>query len=160
MPNIGDLISLLSGQLSDLPGWQQAIYLTDPAAGADWQHRVPGEYWERVLAVTATLVTSATAGTRYPNYQVTDGQGNIMAEANLSGSLAPSVTSDQFLWLGCPTMSTNASGRSIGALPDLIVPSGWYVQSSSNLKSGDQYSGVRLIVQRFPTNRVRALVGG
>jgi hypothetical protein len=54
----------LLGPLFHGRGWQDTDYPANPAAGANFSHTVDGRWAERLIAVTFTLTTSATAATR------------------------------------------------------------------------------------------------
>lgn len=45
-------------------GYRRQVVPTVPAAGATFKHTVPGDAWERLIAITFTLTTSATVANR------------------------------------------------------------------------------------------------
>lgn len=57
-------------------GLTQLVIPAAPAAGSNFTRATPADYWERLLAVSFTLATSASGVYRYPWLQFADGNGN------------------------------------------------------------------------------------
>lgn len=68
----------------------QVATVDQPAAGHDWTWNAPGTWPTKVVAVTAELVTSATAGSRWPElrYQTRDAKllGRVAVTTNVGAS--------------------------------------------------------------------------
>jgi hypothetical protein len=58
----------------------------------NFTHTIPGDYWERLVSVAATLTTSATAGSRDVNLQYIDGDGFIFNLSSVLNNIGPSET--------------------------------------------------------------------
>jgi len=73
-------------------GVTELVKAAAPGAGANFTRAVPGDYWERCLALTFQLVTSAAAGTRLPVINYMDGDGFVFNQVPLSGGIGPGLT--------------------------------------------------------------------
>jgi|SRR5579871_48457 len=73
-------------------GWQVFEPVTQPAANASFTYPIDGTYWRRLLALAATLQTSAAAGLRQLALNYTDGDGNIFNQVPLLADQGPSLT--------------------------------------------------------------------
>ena len=151
--NTSDTARLLNGAPSFGVGWQEPVYLPNPAAGANWSYKVDGRYFERVLSVHYTLVTSAVVANRFPVLTLADQNGKIVSGAPGGSGVAASTTLITDLIIGGPAYDFANVGNSYGFLPDLLIPPGWSWQSVvGNLDVADQFSGIVLLVQRFPND--------
>lgn len=134
-------------------GWQEALYVPNPAAGADWSHVVDGRYYERLIAARWVLTTDAVAGNRIAGVQVTDQNGRVVIRVTGSGNIAASNAVDINLAVGVGQLGVATFGSSCGAIPDLLLPPGWsWSGFTFGLDAGDQESAVILVVQRFPND--------
>lgn len=155
-----DTARLMTGALSYQVGWQQPLYLPNPAAGASWAHTVDGRYFERALAITFTLVTSAVVANRFAQLYVLDTNGNIVTSVPAAGVIPASTTVNVFLSLGNPTLSNSTSGGAFGFIPDLLLPPGWqWKLNIFNEDAGDQVSATVLLVQQFPNDATSITAG-
>lgn len=150
--------------LNDAPefgvGWQEPVYLPNPAAGAGLTYIVDGRYYERVLAVTFTLVTSAVVANRFVQLYLLDTNGKIITSIQGAGTVVASTTVNVFLMLRAPTLSNGPSGGSFGFLPDLLLPPGWKWQITVfGEDAADQISAVVFLVQRFPNDAAAVTAG-
>ena len=154
-PDNGHVITSTRSLLLDppglAPGWQEAIPVPAPPAGAGWSRAVPGPYSERLVAVTWTLTASPAVASRIQKLRLTDAQGRavitvpgiILATAGqvITAQLAPGMT----------TVTAAVNGDFPGSLPDLLVPPGFTWQTiSTALDAADQVSAIMLTVHRFP----------
>lgn len=73
-------------------GWQQLLKPASPAAGASFLRTTPADYWERLLSMSFTLVTSAAAGLRSLNINLLDGDGYVFNSTPISNKINPSTT--------------------------------------------------------------------
>lgn len=73
-------------------GWQQLLKPASPAAGASFLRVIPADYWERLVSMSFTLVTSAAAGLRSLNINTLDGDGYVFNSTPISTKINPSTT--------------------------------------------------------------------
>lgn len=134
-------------------GWLEVIYVPRPAAGAFWSHVVDGRYYERVLAVAFTLVTSAVVANRVISVQLADNNGTVLAAVPAAGAVTAGSTASPSLTAGAPGFASAAAGGVPGYLPDILAPPGWvWSVAGSGLDAGDQFSVIALTVQRYPND--------
>lgn len=116
-----------------------------PAAGADFRITVPGPQFWLPVALTATLTTSSTDGSREPSLVVTDGT-TIIFEVPISLTTGPSLAG-RYSWvrdLTTPTADLN-SVISAAQLPCPALPTGWTIGVvTENIDSTDQWSAIAL----------------
>lgn len=147
---------LLTGPLGYQQGWQQLLRPADPAAGANYDYTVSGQYHERVLAVQASFTASATVATRDVILYVRDALSNrILAVPGADGVAAGASNGITWADFGVYNSFAN-SGEIIAPLPGLLLSPGWQVNIEvANIQAGDQLSGIAYLVQRFPTDITR-----
>lgn len=148
-----DVQTLVNGYAAINNGWQEEIVIPAPAAGSSSITRlIPGETWEKVLAGYVTLTNSATVATRELFIVFADGDGNTMYETQALEGSAAGVTSQVAFAVGGPQILSTA-GLSVASMPELLLKSGWQFQINGvGIQADDVLSGMRLIVQRFPSN--------
>ena len=141
-------------------GWQEPVYLPVPPAGGNWRYVVDGRYSERVVAVWFNFTASAVVATRNPRVVLQDVNGvNIAAVPGGSGVVAGGSISAS-LTVGSPGVAGGGAGNTYGFLPDLLIPAGWsWVSAVGGMDAGDQFTGVVLLVQRFPNDTVAVTAG-
>lgn len=100
-------LSPLSPELRRMATFPVAV--AQPAAGAPAVYKVVNDWWERVLAVSATLVTDATAPHRQPLLQVANADGVVLAQVPVGPTVRPSATWPLFAGIDLPPRDT-ASG--------------------------------------------------
>jgi hypothetical protein len=140
----------LAGIGRPLIGIKQAVPIANPAAGADWQTKVPGgEQWH-ILVGHYLLTTSAAVANRVINLQilidglliwnVVDGTAVAASQTrthNLLRSYAPSNTAASVTISNLP-------------IPDVWLPPGATIGTiTSAIDVADQYSQINLYVERF-----------
>lgn len=106
------------------PGWLDTVLFTDPPSGQSFTRKVPGEFAERVIAVTGHLVTSAVTGNRQVVFQLLDRNGLTVVSAALTNNVVAGSTIDAFGVGNYAGSSKGASGTSLFPIPDLIVVPG------------------------------------
>lgn len=141
-------------------GWQEPVYVPQPAAGSAWSHTVDGRYWQRMVAVTFTFNASAVVANRLILMQLVDTNGAVVIEAECGGL----VTAGSFLTVNLtadgPAFDVGAAGHSYGYVPGFLTPPGWkWVVSVAGMDVGDQFAGIVLLVQRFPNDAVSVTAG-
>lgn len=141
-------------------GWQEPIYVPQPAAGAAWSHTVDGRYWQRFVAVTFTFTASAVVANRLITLQLVDTNGVVIIEAECGGLVAAGSFLTVSLTSDGPAFDVGAAGHSFGYVPGFLVPPGWKWQAVvAGEDVGDQFTGIVLLVQRFPNDAVSLEAG-
>lgn len=153
--NTSGTARLLLGAPSYEVGWQEPVYVPNPAAGASFTYKSDGRYYERVLAVTFALTTSAAVANRFAQLYLKDANGAVVTSVPCGGTVVAATTLSVNLFVGAPTLANSASGGSWGSLPDLLIPPGWqWALTVFGEDVADQVSGIVLLVQRFPNDAV------
>lgn len=110
----------------------------NPAAGADINIPIGGTP-RSIVALTATLVTSATVANRFPSLVVTDSLGHILAESSTPNAQAASVTQSWCWAVGAPVIITAPFLMPWPA--GLIVPVNGIIKTvTAGIQVGDQWS--------------------
>ncbi len=149
--NTSQLARLLLGAPSYAVGWQEPVYVPAPAAGAGWSYVVDGRFYERLLSVRFTFTASAVVATRDVRMSLHDANGTpvtaILAGATVTASASEVVN----LTVNTGLATNSPDGYKYGPLPDLMIPPGWsWTAETDSIAAGDQFSGIVLLVQRFP----------
>jgi hypothetical protein len=148
-----DSARLMVGAPGFAVGWTQPVYLPAPAAGAGWSRKADGRYFERLLSVTFSLVTSAVVANRVTTVQLLDGNGLVVTEVPAGGVQVASTTLAVRLVTGAPAYAAAVAGGSYGFLPDLLVPPDWTWRAvTTGIDVGDQFSAPLLQLQQFPND--------
>lgn len=151
--NTSDTANLLYDPPSYAVGWQEPVYLPNPAAGSSWSRQGDGRYFERLLAVTFTLTTSAVVANRFVTVALTDTNGKLITEVPGSGAVVASSTVTICLATGGPQYASGVSGSSFGFLPDILTPPGWtWLASITGIDAGDTVTGIVLLKQKYPND--------
>lgn len=141
-------------------GWQEPVYIPDPAAGAVWDHVVDGRYSERLVSVAFALTTSAVVGSRFPQVELVDTNGKVVLSVPAGDTVVASSTVNPVLMLNAPAFAFGSAGGTFGFIPDILVPPGWSWQLVVfGIDPGDQVSDVILVVQRFPNDATSITAG-
>lgn len=110
----------------------------NPSAGADISFAI-GTSPRLFVAMTATLVTSATATNRFPSLVITDSAGHILVEVASPNAQAASVTQSWCWMQGGPVIS--ASPTLLPGPFGLVVPAAGLVKTvTAGIQVGDQWS--------------------
>lgn len=116
--------------------------VTSPAAGADWSQAVPAGHLWQLLAVTATLTTSAVVANRSAKLILGDGTNTFLT--------IPAAVVQAASLGGVYSWAVGANPASLGAvqlgpLPDLVLPPAWTIGvSTALLDVGDAWTAIRL----------------
>lgn len=141
-------------------GWQEPLYLPQPAAGAVWSHKADGRYYERLISASWLYVSSAAGSTRGPLLQLLDGNGTVVLEVGASPTVPVSSSEQISLIVNLGVSAAMTYSRAWLTLPDLLIPPGWSWQATViNLDPADQQSNIVLLVQRFPSDAVSVTAG-
>lgn len=153
--NVSQMARLLLGAPSFAVGWQEPIYIPDPAAGTAFSHTVDGRYYERLLAVTFNLVTSAAVANRFAELFLMDNDGRNITAVPCSGTVVAGTTLNVFLTADAPSYSGGNSGGTFGKVPDLLIPPGWkWELDVFAMDVADTINSAVLLVQRFPSDTI------
>lgn len=159
---LGSLHQRMAAPPTRRRGITQLLSITPPALGANLVRSVPGDYWERLLSISFTLTTSATAGQRSLFLNYATGDGTIWNSTAIAEGVGSSVVTNQYGDLAYTSasqtlQSAEAEGSltsptaftNIAASPTL--PPGEYVvyvviNMSGTLAAGTDNNNVRLTV--------------
>lgn len=116
------------------------------AAGADFTFRPSGSEWSKVVALRATLTTSATVASRVPVFQILQQDGTVVFDRAATTAQAASTIDVYDLSQTLPSDANNgsaANGFSALVLPDFWLPSGWAIRSlTTAIQTTDQWSAL------------------
>ena len=141
------------GQAIDrLPGGGKVMTVagSNPAAGVQASVTVPANQIWKVNGVRVTLVTDATAATRWPHIQITDGTTVLYETIPPDGQTASLTREWYFNNVGAERNSGDATVRT-GHIPaDLILPAGYVVKTAfDQFQAGDNFGAITLHIGRF-----------
>lgn len=126
--------------------------VANPAAGAGFTYTVGGNYWERLAAISFTLVTDANGATRQVLLAMKDGTGTNIASTAAGGTQITALTR---LYSFVPNQGTAPAliGTTfLAPLPVLFLQPGFsVVVSITNVQVGDQVSAIRIYREAFDT---------
>lgn len=118
-------LSTLPGQLRPSAlvrgrGWPQLLKGVPPAAGASWTRTVPGEYWERPLALAFTFTSGSTVTPRSLAMNYLDGDGNIYNQTQIAAGVPAGIVVSQYGDL--TTVSPIQGGSTLAAEGSVTTP--------------------------------------
>ena len=141
-------------------GWQEPVYVPNPAAGADWSHTVDGRYWQRMVAVTFSFNASAVVANRLIVMELVDTNGVTIIEVECGGLVVAGSFLSVNLTADGPAYDVGAAGHSYGYIPGFLVPPGWtWKTNTAGIDVGDTFDGIVLLVQRFPNDATSIVAG-
>lgn len=153
-PHLADTVGLFDG-FTYARGYTSPQPAANPAAGTASTITVPGDRNYRVLAVIATLTTSATVATRTPKVNILDQDSNVLMALPSVGTLAASSAATIQGWLGNTSSYTAGDGTLIIPIPRTFLRPNWKIQlTATNLQAGDAFTGVRWLWEEFPIGQV------
>ena len=133
-------------------GLTQLLKPVQPAAGANFTRAVPGEFFERYLALAFQLVTAVAAGNRSLAINYLDGDGFIFNQTPVALAIPPSTTMNVYADLVATTpvqqpVTQQASGSVLnpaagGTIVTLTLPPGdwqlaWEVEIEGTTSATD-----------------------
>jgi hypothetical protein len=128
------------------------VPVANPAAGAGFTYTVGGNYWERIAAVSFTIVTDGNAANRQVLLAFKDGSGANIASTASGGTQAATLTR---LYSFVPNQGTAPAliGTTfLAPLPVLFLQPGFtMVMSITSVQAGDQVSAIRVYREAFDT---------
>ncbi|HEX6461111.1 MAG TPA: hypothetical protein VF032_19500 [Thermoleophilaceae bacterium] len=138
------------------PIGRRFVTVADPGA-VDWQFVLPAGFDWKFIIGTALLVCSATAGNRFPGFQVWDnlsgspgfGGGNrIVYGVPAQWTFGPSTTND-IHYLGSETVEQAQLNQWACPVPSAILPAGWTIGSEVLPKAGDHWSQICFMLEAY-----------
>jgi hypothetical protein len=158
--NTSGTARLIAGAPSYAVGWQEPVYVKNPPAGQAFTYTADGRYYERVIAVTFNLVTSAVVADRFGELFLEDTNGTIITAVPIGGNVVASSTLNVFLTADAPSYSGGGSGGTFGKLPDVLIPPGWqWVLDVFSMDAADVVNDIVVLVQRFPSDTAAISAG-
>lgn len=134
-------------------GWQERIVKPNPAPGSVWAHKADGRFNERVLSITYTFTTSAVVANRSIVVNLIDNNGVVIAQVPGSFGLAAGSVTTDFFMRGAPAFHYSQVVNTYQFLPDFMMPPDWSWQPAVvGLDAGDAFTGIAVMVQRFPND--------
>jgi len=131
-------------------GWQEPVYIPNPAPGASFTYTIDGRYWERVVGIYFVLATSAVVANRTSQFNILDVEGRVITVIGAGVTVTASQQKFCALMIDNPVVEGAIPSGSVGWLPNLLLPSGYQWQLAiQNIDVADQVSGIVLLNQRF-----------
>ncbi len=133
-----------------LRGWEEVVYGTQPAAGANFAATNDSRFESRLLSVTFQLVTDANVANRFVSVDYEDGNGKLFCRCGIQGAVTAGTTA-RFAFSSQRTISeANVNNDVFAALQPAIVKGGQSVQINvANKQAGDQLSNIVLLFERY-----------
>lgn len=134
-------------------GFVDWIEVAQPAAGASAQVTVEGQWSMRVLAARASITTDANVANRVVTLDYINARGQTYVQNGAAALVLASTTAQVFEWDIGRTVSEWNTGTTIWApCQNMLMPPGFVVKFNvASIQVGDQLSGLRLWVEKFPT---------
>lgn len=104
--------------------------------GAVWPYKISGDYWERIVSLVATIVTSSAAGIRQYVFACFDGDGNAYSATPISVGIGPSQIAQVSACIGVPGI-TVAQGDALEAEGRVVAPAAGAAIATVALTGGD-----------------------
>ena len=150
----------MTGAPSYAVGWQTPVYVPNPPNGQGWSYKVDGSYHERMAAVTFAFNASAVVANRLTVLQLLDTNDNVVVEAKCGGLVAAGSFLTVNLTSDGPGFAADQAGHTFGYVPGFLVPPGWsWATFTTGMDVGDNFTGIVLLVQRFPSDIVAVTAG-
>lgn len=154
-----EIHSILIGGVDRGIGYQQRKVIPQPAAGPAFSYTVPPETFERLLALTFTYTADAVVGARSPVLSLTDGGANTLFATSFVGGQAATNATVYSVAPGFPNSEDIAGSYVRLCWADMMLSPGYKINvTMTGGDVADQYSGIVLTVQRFPSDIARRLV--
>lgn len=132
--------------------YEEWVPVASPAAGANAQIVVPGQFATRLIAITFRLVTDANAANRIATVDYQDGAGNTFVSSGASAVQTASLTQDYFGDTERGVAEWNTNTPVWFPIADVILMPGRIVQVTvANKQATDQLSRIFAVFERYPT---------
>jgi len=142
----------LTSEFAHGRAFSEVVPVANPAAGGGFTYTVGGSYWERLAALSFTIVTDSNAANRQVLVAFQDGSGANIASTASGGTQAASLTR---LYSFVPNQGTAPAliGTTfLAPLPVLFLQPGFkVVVSIVSVQAGDQVSAIRVYREAFDT---------
>lgn len=125
-------------------GWQESVTPSPPASNS-FIYRPGGQYLAQLLAADFTYAASGTAGTRFPQVRILDGDGNVMTRTMTIAGIGASTTGSVSAFPGATGIAPAGSGQHIIPLAGPWIEQNGGVQIFGvNGAANDQISNLTL----------------
>ncbi len=142
----------LTSEFAHGRAFSEVVPVANPAAGGGFTYTVSGNYWERLAALSFTLVTDGNAANRQVLVALQDGSSTNIASTASGGTQAATLTR---LYSFVPNQGTAPAliGTTfLAPLPVLFLQPGFkVVVSITSVQVGDQISAIRVYREAFDT---------
>lgn len=133
-------------------GFQETSVVTSPAAGLGFTITIPGKYYERVQALTFTLVTGSNAANRAVLLSVLDGNGNTVLSIPAAAVQTASLTRTYSYLANMSNCIGPIGGAYLSPAPALFLqPAQSLVVTIGAVDAADQISAIVFNRERFDT---------
>lgn len=131
-------------------GFRTLQTVTSPAAGADWTFTVPSNSRFKIISLNAVLATSAVAGNRQVQIEITNAGGSVVwvgaANANIPASTTANVSATGTAPL-TPVITTDVYCL---LPPDLFLEGTFIIKAvTAGILGGDQWSAIQMYVETY-----------
>lgn len=132
------------------PDWSDP---DSPAAGANYTRVVGGTHYERIIAATVTLTTSATAANRFVSLDFINARGTTYCRNAAGVVVTASTTNQVFHWNSARTVGEWAPGTPILCpLMLAFLPPAFKVQITvDNIDTTDALTAVHFWLEKWET---------
>jgi hypothetical protein len=143
------------------PGWPDTVQFPSPAAGQPFTRVVPGDFAERLIAVTFTLTLDAVVANRVASLVFLDRNQVPFAKVKANNNAVASTSVTPWLMVGFNVLLLTVAGDSMIGLPDILLTPGqaWQIVVSG-MDVGDTITGINASVWRYPMSEVEPSPGG
>lgn len=143
-------------------GYRRLLQPANPSAGATYTRTVPGDSWERLIAITFKLTTSSASNNRVVTIDYAEPQQATFLSDGGAVALTPSTTSQVFNGSNHRGTSEWNTGTSVlFPLWGGFLESGWTWKINwTNLDTSDQLAGIVALVEAFEVGHEGYVVGG
>lgn len=136
-------------EVIDGAGTLRSITGATPALGAEISEAVPNNRRWQLLALSATIITSASGGNRTPTLTIDDGT-NLFYQSFGYSSSAPSTTTRFTASSVVPSQAFVSGSLLMGVPLPFPLKTGFRIRSVTlNLQAGDQWSAPQYLVQEW-----------
>lgn len=125
--------------------------LPSPAVGHDFSVVLSRRVWNRPRVISAVLNTDATVANRFVSIVAAHPDGFTLWQVIAQTAQVASSAIAYTFAINLPTINSNAGAAVNWGLPDLWLPPGAIVKSSTSaIDAGDQWSGLLVAFEEVP----------
>lgn len=152
MPLIGADTLVLPASAGIARAFAEVVPVPNPPPAGSALYTTSGSWYEVIVSVQASFITSANAGVRTVDILYRDAGGNVFEFIPPSGTQGPTLQNNYQWLLGFGNSVGPDNGNKIGPLPPVLMLPGYSLQVLLNPSiAGDQLVSIFLYVQRYPT---------